>query len=79
MTSDYERAGITIGHNLYILRAVTEDLVKGFYCDTNEHRHISASKTDLATVTAALAEMLDEIEAADTSRAVRSYAISVFP
>ena len=79
MASDYDAAGVTIGHNMYILRAITEDLGRGFYCDPNERRHISASKEDLATVTAALAQMLDEIAAADTSRAVPRYTTPVFP
>lgn len=79
MASDYEAAGVTVGHNLYIMRSITEDLMKGFYCDPNEHRHISASKDDLATITGALATMLDEIAAADTSRPVPRYTTPVFP
>ena len=79
MASDYNTAGITVGHNLYIMRCVVEDLVKGFFSDANERRHISASKADIATAVAALAEMLDEIEHADTSQCIPSYTISVFP
>ncbi len=80
VASDYNAAGVRTGHNIYILRSVTEDLVKGFFCDAHERRHISASKSDIATAVAALAEMLDEIERADTSsRIIPSYTIPVFP
>jgi hypothetical protein len=80
VASDYNTAGITIGHNVYILRSVVEDLIKGFYTDANERRHISNSKEDIATAAAALAQMLDEIARADTAgRAAKCYTISVFP
>ena len=79
MASDYNAAGITVSHNLYIMRSIVEDLIKGFFTDANERRHISQSKADIATAVAALAEMLDEIERADTSQAIPSYTVSVFP
>jgi hypothetical protein len=81
VASDYNTAGIITGHNLYVLRSVTEDLIKGFFSDANQRRHISTSKADIATAVAALAEMLDEIERADTASrgTVPSYIISVFP
>ena len=37
------------------------------------------NSADIATAVAALAEMLDEIARADTSRTIPNYVISVFP
>jgi hypothetical protein len=79
MANDYDIAGITASHNIYILRSVVEDLVKGFYCCIHEHRHIATAYTDIATAIAALAEILDDIETADTSRPVRHHATPIFP
>ena len=79
MANDYDIAGITASHNIYILRSVVEDLVKGFYCCIHEHRHIATAYTDIATAIAALAEILDDIETADTSRPVRRHATPIFP
>lgn len=66
-----EIAGINVGHSLYVLRCVAEDLTDGFKRDATERRVISASKDEIAAVVASLSKMLGEIEAADTCQVER--------
>jgi hypothetical protein len=66
VSSDHNTAGIRVSHNLYILRSVVEDLIKGYHSDAAEHRHIAVAKTDLAEVIAGLQTMLAAMEKADT-------------
>jgi hypothetical protein len=68
--SDYQSAGVVVGHNLYTLRAVIEDMRRGFD-DKHERRFLSAEKEVLAQAIDVLVEMLDAIEAADTSQVER--------
>jgi hypothetical protein len=68
MASDYDNAGRRVGHNLYILRSVAEDIVKGFSCDASERRHITEGRRDLADVFGALQTILTSIDNAATSR-----------
>jgi len=67
MASDYNTAGIKVEHNLYMLRSIVEDLIKGYFSDAHEHRHIAVSKDDLADCIDGLQTMITAIEKADTS------------
>jgi hypothetical protein len=70
MASDFNRAGITVSHNLYILRSIVDDLVQGWYRDPHEHRMIVASKADLEYADTYIRGLIAQINAADTSRDV---------
>ena len=73
MASDYNTAGIHIGHNTYILLSVVADLSKGFHTDANERRFISASRADLEAAVGCLQGMIATINAADTSQSGPCY------
>ena len=70
MASDFNSAGINVGHNMFVLRLVILDLAAGFMRDPHERRFISGSKDEIAHAIADLSQMLEQIERADTSQQV---------
>jgi heat shock protein HspQ len=70
MASDYNSAGLQVGHNIHTLRSVILDLVSGFRNNPHERRHISADKQELRNARDDLSLILEEIERADTSQVV---------
>ena len=62
------RAEVRVSHNLYILREVIEDLIKGYDTDPNTHREIAASRDGIADAITGLQLMLAAMEKADTYR-----------
>jgi hypothetical protein len=70
MASDYNAAGVTVSHNLYVLRSVIEDLIQGYYSSASEHFFIAASKADLELCCKGLIGLLGSINQAETSRTI---------
>jgi hypothetical protein len=70
MSSDFNNAAITVGHNIHTLRTIILDLAAGFLRDANERRHISNDKHELRNAVSDLTQLLEQIERADTSQVV---------
>jgi hypothetical protein len=70
MASDYNEAGVIVSHNIYILTDVARALIQGWYNDTNEHRHIAASKDDIKLVSLVLQGLLSSINETETTQKV---------
>jgi hypothetical protein len=72
MASDFAAAGVVVGHNVYVLRSVVEDLIKGYYSNAHEHRYVEASKVEIEQASDCLRLLVASLNGADTSRTVEA-------